>query len=135
MATQKTPAARQPVEETVTYKPIADYGVIGDMHTAVLISSDGSIDWGCLPHFDSPAMFLRLLDYRKGGYCSLEVVGLSDHLAPLPGADQYPGNNVRRCGGTAGVDRFHAGAKAGGARPGRPGCFGRSSGGPAAPLY
>ncbi len=74
MATQTTPAARKPVQDSASYKPIADYGVIGDMHTAVLISSDGSIDWGCLPHFDSPAMFLRLLDYRKGGYCSLEVV-------------------------------------------------------------
>ncbi len=58
------------------YRPIGDYGVIGDMHSAVLISSDGSIDWGCLPHFDSPAIFLRLLDYRKGGYCSIQAGGM-----------------------------------------------------------
>ncbi|HYL76985.1 MAG TPA: glycoside hydrolase family 15 protein [Bryobacteraceae bacterium] len=55
------------------YRPISDYGVIGDMHTAVLISADGCIDWGCLPHFDSPAMFLRLLDARKGGYCAIAM--------------------------------------------------------------
>ena len=61
-----------PAGSNNSYRPIADYGVIGDMHTAVLISSSGSIDWGCLPHFDSQAMFLRLLDHGKGGYCSLE---------------------------------------------------------------
>ncbi|HWB86708.1 MAG TPA: glycoside hydrolase family 15 protein [Bryobacteraceae bacterium] len=62
------------------YQPIANYGVIGDMHTAVLISADGSIDWACLPHFDNPAMFLRLLDRRKGGYCAVHadsIVGQS----------------------------------------------------------
>jgi GH15 family glucan-1,4-alpha-glucosidase len=63
-------------DDNNSYRPIADYGVIGDMHSAVLISSAGSIDWGCLPHFDSPAMFLRLLDHRKGGYCSVDVASV-----------------------------------------------------------
>ena len=60
------------------YLPISDYLVIGDMQTAVVISADGSIDWGCLPYFDSPAVFLRLLDWQKGGYCAVHVADLVD---------------------------------------------------------
>src|SRR6266566_3786312 len=42
--------------------------MIGDCHSAVLIAPDGAIDWGCLPDFDSPAIFCRLLDAKRGGY-------------------------------------------------------------------
>lgn len=50
------------------YRPIESYGVIGDMHTVALVGMDGSIDWCCLPAFDSPSIFARVLDYEKGGY-------------------------------------------------------------------
>jgi GH15 family glucan-1,4-alpha-glucosidase len=53
------------------YPPIAEYGYIADCHSAALISKSGSIDWCCLPRYDSPSCFGRLLDWNKGGYCQL----------------------------------------------------------------
>jgi GH15 family glucan-1,4-alpha-glucosidase len=57
------------------YRPIGDYGVIGDCHTAALISRDGSIDWYCPGRFDAPAVFCRLLDAGRGGFFSLSPAG------------------------------------------------------------
>jgi GH15 family glucan-1,4-alpha-glucosidase len=50
------------------YWPINQYGVIGDCRTAALIGPNGSVDWCCLPHFDSSAPFCRLLDADRGGF-------------------------------------------------------------------
>ena len=53
------------------YPPVGDYGMIGDLRSAALISKHGSIDWMCLPRFDSPWIFGRLLDWDRGGYLEL----------------------------------------------------------------
>jgi len=51
----------------MSYKPISDYGIIGNMLSCALISKDGSIDWCCFPRFDSPSVFAAILDDVKGG--------------------------------------------------------------------
>jgi GH15 family glucan-1,4-alpha-glucosidase len=57
------------------YQPIENYGVIGNMRTAALVGMDGSIDWLCLPHFDSPSVFAALLDDQKGGRFRIAPAG------------------------------------------------------------
>ncbi|GAA4445244.1 glycoside hydrolase family 15 protein [Phytohabitans houttuyneae] len=58
------------------YTAIEDHGIIGDLQTAALVTNDGSIDWLCLPRFDSPSVFAALLDRKKGGYFRIAPDGV-----------------------------------------------------------
>ncbi|MDH4194776.1 MAG: glycoside hydrolase family 15 protein [Nitrospirota bacterium] len=78
------------------YQPIENYGLIGDMQTTALVGMNGSIDWFCFPHFDSPSVFGAILDDAKGGRFK---------IAPVPDGVKskqfyWPDTNVL-------VTRFH----------------------------
>ncbi|MDK1472820.1 glycoside hydrolase family 15 protein [Streptomyces sp. 549] len=64
------------------YPPIAEHGLIGDLQTCALVSSEGVLNWFCAPRFDSPSVFAGLLDHDRGGYFAITV----DH----------PGTTVRQ---------------------------------------
>ncbi len=63
------------------FKKISDYGIIGDLHSIALVGLDGSIDWMCLPHIDSPSIFGALLDDKKGGRFSITPLDDWDSVA------------------------------------------------------
>ena len=66
-----------------TYRPISDYGLIGDTHSCALVSREGSVDWACFPRFDSRAVFARLLDSEKGDISPSDPVGSSKAAAVI----------------------------------------------------
>ncbi|MEX0980701.1 MAG: glycoside hydrolase family 15 protein [Bacteroidales bacterium] len=60
----------------MAYQNIENYGMIGNMRTSALVGMDGSIDWMCFPHFDSPSIFGKILDENKGGYFKIAAVDI-----------------------------------------------------------
>ncbi len=71
------------------FPPIADYGFLSDCHTGALVASDGSIEWMCMPHFDSPSVFAAMLDRGAGSF----RVGPYGTYVPV-GRRYLPGTNV-----------------------------------------
>lgn len=116
------------------YQPIEQYGIIGNMRTAALVGMDGSIDWLCLPHFDSPSIFAALLDAGKGGrfriapaddsfrrkqfywpdtnilitrFLHEDGVGEVEDYMPVGGAGTVPDELIRRVRVVRGAVTFH----------------------------
>jgi GH15 family glucan-1,4-alpha-glucosidase len=56
------------------YLPIAEHGIVGDLHTVALVGTDGTIDWYCSPRFDSPSVFGSILDAQLGGFYRIAAV-------------------------------------------------------------
>jgi len=59
---------------SMDYLPIAEHGIIGDLHSIALVGTDGRIDWYCCPRFDSPSVFGAILDKEKGGFYRIAPV-------------------------------------------------------------
>src|SRR6478672_4582729 len=78
-------AATRPVRDASGSLPIGDYAMLSDCSSAALVGTDGSIDWLCLPRFDSPAIFSRLLDPDAGHFSIAPTAPYTVSRAYVPG--------------------------------------------------
>jgi GH15 family glucan-1,4-alpha-glucosidase len=91
----------EPVGSDPDFLPIAEHGVIGDMHSVALVGTDGTIDWYCPDRFDAPSVFGALLDPTRGGYFRITPTSAGSQAKQL----YFPDTNVliTRCLSPAGV--------------------------------
>ncbi|MDX2647415.1 glycoside hydrolase family 15 protein [Streptomyces sp. NPDC001902] len=73
---------------------IEDYALIGDMQTAALVCRDGTVDWLCLPRFDSPAIFAGLLGTEEHGYWRLGPAHANGTPSPAATRRRYRGDSL-----------------------------------------
>ena len=74
----------------MSYQPIEDYGIIGNMRTTAMIGLNGSIDWFCHPRHDSPSIFAAIVDEAKGGHFKIESMVEGDNHKQF----YYPETNI-----------------------------------------
>ncbi len=72
----------------MAYQPIENYGIIGNMHTVALVGMNGSIDWLCYPHFDSPSVLAAIPDDKKGGWFKIAPAAGDHQQTDLLARDQ-----------------------------------------------
>ncbi len=78
---------RSTLSSSEKYLPIEDYALIGNLHTVALVGKNGSIDWCCIPRFDSPSVFGAILDTEKAGFFRIapgEITGMKCQQLYLP---------------------------------------------------
>src|SRR4051794_15420291 len=80
-----TEAAPSPARDS-DFRPIADYGLLADCTSAALVDRSGSIDWLCLPRYDSPAVFSRLLDPAAGHWSITPTTAFEVERRYVPGS-------------------------------------------------
>src|SRR2546429_8531566 len=96
----------------MSFLPVGDYGVIGDLHTAALVGRNGSIDWLCAPRFDSPSVFSAPLGQARGGRWCIAPTGPATTEHPyLPGTNiLVPAVRIESGGVLSGPDLSPPGA-------------------------
>ena len=85
---QVTEASAHARNPRMRYPPIAEHGVIGDLHTVALVAVDGTIDWYCCPTFDSPSVFAAMLDADRGGFFRIAPIEIVSSDATVVAADR-----------------------------------------------
>src|SRR5258708_8398167 len=67
----RSPQPRSEMANRSGYLPVSEHGLIGDLHTAALVGTNGTIDWHCSPSFDAPSVFGSILDAHTAGSFNL----------------------------------------------------------------